>query len=308
MATADGEVYLLASNTSDDTTVLWLWCYDSAANNWIDLGKMNMNLKVSDGLYCQTTGHQGKLYATSISASGTGDLWEYTPGTQVWRQIKTTQTLNQKSTPVSYNGQLLLIGGQTFSNKYSDAILEVNPDTGAISTAGTLPEGVALAKTAVSGEKLALIGGDTASGSKMGLYLTDLKNTEKIDLPTYDEGQQMNLAIGGTAEGFIISGLVSTADDWQDTWSYNVETKTWSPAGATLSTAKTFDLAGLTVGDGFYAWGKSNLISGMTFFRKTIVSAPVNPVDPVDPVDPGTPGTPSTETLTAANTNTGITT
>lgn len=305
LATADGEVYLLASNTSDDTTVLWR--YDSAANNWIDLGKTSMNPKVSNGWYCQITGHQGKLYATSISASGTGDLWEYTPGTQVWRQIKTTQTLNQKSTPVSYNGQLLLIGGQTSSNQYSDAILEVNPDTGAVSTAGTLPEGVALAKTAVSGEKLALIGGDTASGSKVGLYLTDLKNTEKIDLPTYDEGQQMDLAIGGTAEGFIISGLVSTADGWQDTWSYNVETKTWSPAGATLSTAKTFGLAGLTVGDGFYVWGKSNLISGMTFFRKTTVSAPVNPVDPVDPVDPGTPGTPSTETLTAANTNTGIT-
>lgn len=276
LAALGEDVYLLGGDIVTDATTLWQ--YNTSRNTWTNLGPT----EIETSFFCQIVGHDGKLYATSYETDPdtgrlAGRLWQYTLETKKWIQIETNADLPAVATPVSYQGNLLLVGGETYDNDgnlgLSNKILNVDVETGAVSTAVELPEGMEQARAAVSGDKLAIASCYTDSGTPF-FGITDLNTVKRHDLPAVDAGQQMEMALGSTAEGFILTGLVSSAGGtWQDTWYYNLASGNFGDAGKTLSAAKTFRNVGVTVGDTFYVWGQSSQVDGLSFFRKTTVPA-----------------------------------
>lgn len=289
LAALGEDVYLLGGDVNTDATTLWR--YDTAGNSWTNLGPTG----IETSFFCQIVGHEGKLYMSAYGFDAqyipVGQLWEYTPETQKWNQIKTSATLPAVATPVSYQGDLLLIGGEVSDEAQglglSNKILKIDVDTGAVTTAVELPEGLEQARVAVSGDKLAIAAFTTQSGAPF-FGTTDLNTVKRHNLPTVDAGQQMEMALGSTAEGFILTGIVSSAGGaWQDTWYFNPTSGSFEEAGKTLSTAKTFRNVGITLGNTFYVWGQSSQLADLSFFRKTTVPANYTLTPSVNDADMG---------------------
>ena len=273
---AGGDVYMLALNQEGQPE---LWCYVIQRNAWIDLGtSMTITADESVNLADVTdiTSCGGKLYALTSDA-----LYRYAPVSGTWTKTALKETLPTGSTLAEMNGQLLSFGGRDSTGADTAGILAIDPATGAVTSAGTMPEALRAPKVAVSEGTVIIVGGTTGSGKQIvyhkTVYMTtDLKTFTSGDtLPGDANGQQVAYTVAPTKSGLIMAGMVHQADGvWQDTWNFDKSTGKWTASDKVLSAAKTYDQAGCQVNGKFYVWGTSVITEGLTFFRSTEIESP----------------------------------
>jgi len=284
MVNLGNNIYMIAQDSAINA-IAELWHYDIANGTWNDMGASittsdGGTFSMSDVLSMASFG--GKL---ELVTDDSGALYQYSPADGVWTRITLKENLPMMGTLAVVNGKLLSFGGVDASGAAGTAVYAIDPETGAVTSAGVMPAALVSPRVAVSEGTVIILGGTTnardavkkLTQQKAVYTTTDLTNYTTCDSVPGDDGQQINFAVAPTKTGLIMAGMVHQADGvWQDTWNFDKTTGKWTASDKVLSASKAFGTTGCQVNGRFYVWGQSYMTGSLTFFRTTAIESPAS--------------------------------